>query len=81
MLNCLMYKLCYYRFGEVGGYGSRATGFDRARNYEIGNKEVDLTYLEEAYTSEHWIVRIYRVCCVLCAYLSLTGCRSRPRRS
>ena len=24
-------------------------------------KDFDLTYLEEAYTSEHWLVRIYRV--------------------
>ncbi|KOX77010.1 Dolichyl-diphosphooligosaccharide--protein glycosyltransferase subunit STT3B [Melipona quadrifasciata] len=36
LLNSLMYKLSYYRFGE-------------------------LTYLEEAYTTEHWLVRIYRV--------------------
>jgi dolichyl-diphosphooligosaccharide--protein glycosyltransferase len=28
---------------------------------EIGNKNFDLTYLEEAYTTEHWLVRIYRV--------------------
>lgn len=27
----------------------------------IGNKNFDLTYLEEAYTTEHWLVRIYRV--------------------
>jgi len=27
----------------------------------IGKKDIDLTYLEEAYTSEHWLVRIYRV--------------------
>jgi len=59
MLNCLMYKLSYYRFGDVkiGGY----TGFDRTRNSVIGNKNIELTYLEEAYTSEHWLVRIYRV--------------------
>jgi dolichyl-diphosphooligosaccharide---protein glycosyltransferase len=36
-------------------------GFDRTRNAVIGNKDFDLTYLEEAYTSEHWLVRIYRV--------------------
>lgn len=54
-----MYKLSYYRFGDVriGGY----TGFDRTRNSVIGNKNIELTYLEEAYTSEHWLVRIYRV--------------------
>ena len=28
---------------------------------EIGNKNFDLTHMEEAYTSEHWLVRIYRV--------------------
>lgn len=42
---------------QIGGY----TGFDRTRNSVIGNKNIELTYLEEAYTSEHWLVRIYRV--------------------
>ena len=28
---------------------------------EIGNKNFDLTHVEEAYTTEHWLVRIYRV--------------------
>ena len=36
-------------------------GFDRTRSVEIGNKNFDLTHLEEAYTTEHWLVRIYRV--------------------
>ena len=36
-------------------------GFDRTRNAVIGKKNIDLTYLEEAYTSEHWLVRIYRL--------------------
>ena len=36
-------------------------GFDRTRNVEIGNKNIKLNYLEEAYTSEHWLVRIYRL--------------------
>ena len=35
-------------------------GFDRTRNAVIGHKDFDLTYLEEAYTSEHWLVRVYR---------------------
>jgi len=37
------------------------SGFDRTRNVEIGNKNIKLHYLEEAYTTEHWLVRIYRV--------------------
>jgi dolichyl-diphosphooligosaccharide--protein glycosyltransferase len=35
-------------------------GFDRTRNVIIGNKNFELTYLEEAYTTEHWLVRIYK---------------------
>ena len=31
------------------------------RNAEIGNKDFELDVLEEAYTSEHWIVRIFKV--------------------
>jgi len=61
MLNCLMYKMCYYRFGEVYTERDRPPGYDRVRNAEIGNKNVELQYIEEAYTSQHWLVRIYRV--------------------
>ena len=61
MLNCLMYKLCYYRFGEVYTEGGRPSGYDRVRGTEIGNKNVKLKHLEEVFTSEHWIVRIYKV--------------------
>jgi dolichyl-diphosphooligosaccharide--protein glycosyltransferase len=46
-----------FTYLQIGGY----TGFDRTRNTVIGNKNIELTYLEEAYTSEHWLVRIYRV--------------------
>ena len=61
LLNCLMYKLCYYKFGQVYTETNQPTGYDRVRNVEIGNKDFDLKVLEEAYTSEHWIVRIYKV--------------------
>ena len=39
----------------------RPPGYDRVRNAEIGNKDFELDVLEEAYTSEHWIVRIFKV--------------------
>merc|ERR1712025_1500209 len=61
LLNCLMYKLSYYRFGDLKLDYHTTAGFDRTRNAVIGNKDIDLTYLEEAFTSEHWLVRIYRV--------------------
>lgn len=60
LLNCLMYKLSYYRFGELKLDYRTAAGYDRTRNTVIGNKDFTLTYLEEAYTTEHWLVRIYR---------------------
>ncbi|CAF0815242.1 unnamed protein product [Didymodactylos carnosus] len=61
LLNCLMYKLCYYRFGELQSDFRTPPGFDRTRHAEIGNKNFDLEHVEEAYTTEHWIVRIYKV--------------------
>ncbi|XP_002739605.1 dolichyl-diphosphooligosaccharide--protein glycosyltransferase subunit STT3A-like [Saccoglossus kowalevskii] len=61
LLNCLMYKMCYYRFGQVYTEAGKPTGYDRVRNAEIGNKDFELDVLEEAYTTEHWLVRIYRV--------------------
>lgn len=31
------------------------------RNVEIARKDVQLEHMEEAFTSEHWIVRIYKL--------------------
>ena len=36
-------------------------GFDSVRQAVIGLKNFKLTYFEEAYTSERWLVRIYKV--------------------
>ena len=41
--------------------GGKNPGYDRVRHAEIGNKEFELTTVEEAYTTEHWVVRIYKV--------------------
>ncbi|XP_021723575.1 dolichyl-diphosphooligosaccharide--protein glycosyltransferase subunit STT3A [Chenopodium quinoa] len=56
MLNSLMYKLSYYRFVETDG-----KGYDRVRRTEIGKKHFKLTHFEEAFTSHHWMVRIYKL--------------------
>eukprot|EP00824_Muranothrix_gubernata_P023472 TRINITY_DN6298_c0_g2_i1.p1 TRINITY_DN6298_c0_g2~~TRINITY_DN6298_c0_g2_i1.p1 ORF type:complete len:698 (+),score=146.06 TRINITY_DN6298_c0_g2_i1:92-2185(+) len=61
LLNCLMYKMCYFRFGSILTEHGKPTGYDRVRNTEIGNKDFTLNHLEEAYTTEHWLVRIYKV--------------------
>jgi len=61
MLNCLMYKMCYWRFGQVYTDQGKPPGWDRVRNVEIGNKDFELEHIEEVYTSQHWLVRIYKV--------------------
>ncbi|KAK9846648.1 hypothetical protein WJX81_008403 [Elliptochloris bilobata] len=61
LLNCLMYKLSYYRFGEGALMATGRMGFDRVRQVEIGNMDISLKYFEEVYTTEHWMVRVYRV--------------------
>ncbi|KAE9464445.1 hypothetical protein C3L33_03612, partial [Rhododendron williamsianum] len=56
MLNCLMYKLSYYRFVETDG-----KAFDRVRRTEIGKKYFKLTHFDEVFTTHHWMVRIYKL--------------------
>ena len=50
-----------YRFGELKMDYRSPAGYDRTRNTVIGHKDFDLTYLEESFTSEHWLVRVYRL--------------------
>ena len=61
MKNSLMYRLCYYRFGETKTKADKPQGYDTVRNAEIGLKVWDLQYFREAYTSTRWLVRIYEV--------------------
>lgn len=57
----LLYKLCYYRFDEMSTVAGQPAGYDRVRNTVVGVKDIKLKYFEEAFTSENWIVRLYRV--------------------
>ncbi|GLB41540.1 putative oligosaccharyl transferase STT3 subunit [Lyophyllum shimeji] len=56
MRNSLMYKMSYYRFNELFG-GAQAV--DRVRGQQVPAVGPTLDYLDEAFTSENWIVRIY----------------------
>lgn len=51
----LLYKSAYYRVGEI------TRNQDFARNEMIGDPEVFFEYFEEAFTSENWIVRLYKL--------------------
>jgi dolichyl-diphosphooligosaccharide--protein glycosyltransferase len=61
MLNTLMYKCCYWNFGYIHSETGKPPGWDRVRDAEIGNKFFQLDYIQEAFTTQHWLVRIYRV--------------------
>lgn len=54
MLDSLMYKMSFYRFPEFNG------GMDRIRGQLITHSPT-LDVLEEAFTSENWLVRIFKV--------------------
>lgn len=60
MLNSLMYSLSYYRFDETQTAYQKPNGWDTVRNVEMGRKNIKLNHFEEAFTSENWIVRIFR---------------------
>ncbi|KAJ1956141.1 oligosaccharyl transferase stt3 subunit, partial [Linderina pennispora] len=56
MKRSLMHKLSYYRFSSVMG----GQGMDRVRRQPLPT-EVTVDNFEEAFTSENWMVRIYKV--------------------
>ncbi|KAG6832756.1 hypothetical protein H0H87_000409 [Tephrocybe sp. NHM501043] len=58
MRNSLMYKMSYYRFADLFGGGPAQ---DRVRQQQVPKVGPTLDYLDEAFTSENWIVRIYEV--------------------
>ncbi|KAG0044173.1 oligosaccharyl transferase stt3 subunit [Gryganskiella cystojenkinii] len=57
MRESLMYKMSYYRFSEL--YGNNAV--DHVRGARMPAEGPQLNVLEEAYTTQNWLVRIYKV--------------------
>nr|KAJ3419464.1 oligosaccharyl transferase stt3 subunit [Polyrhizophydium stewartii] len=58
MRNSLMYKMSYYRFAELF-QGGRA--YDNVRRSAIPSTPIKLTTIDEVYSTENMIVRIYQV--------------------
>jgi dolichyl-diphosphooligosaccharide--protein glycosyltransferase len=56
-----MYRLSYYRFADVGPMMGGPRGYDRVRQATIGLMDFPLTHFEEAFTSEQWMVRVYKL--------------------
>ncbi|KAJ3112073.1 oligosaccharyl transferase stt3 subunit [Phlyctochytrium bullatum] len=59
MRNSIMYKMSYYRFAEL--FGPNGQPYDRVRGSPVPRKPIKLHTLEEAFSSENMIVRIYKV--------------------
>ncbi|KAK5129262.1 oligosaccharyl transferase stt3 subunit [Meristemomyces frigidus] len=58
MKNSLMYKMSYYNYNALFPAGQAQ---DRVRGTKLPAQGPDLTTVEEAFTSENWIIRIYKV--------------------
>ncbi|SPJ79213.1 probable oligosaccharyltransferase [Fusarium torulosum] len=58
MKNSLMYKMSYNNFGTLFPDGH---GHDRVRGVKIPPQSYTIDTMDEAFTSENWIIRIYKV--------------------
>ncbi|KAJ5092173.1 hypothetical protein NUU61_007043 [Penicillium alfredii] len=58
MRNSLMYKLSYHNYQSLFPPGQ---AMDRVRGSKLPTETPQLNTLEEAFTSENWIIRIYKV--------------------
>ena len=58
MRNSLMYKMSYYNYDKLFPAGQAQ---DRVRGAKLPQQGPELSTLEEAFTSENWIIRIYKV--------------------
>lgn len=56
--NSMMYKMCYHNFYKASNGYRR--GMDSVRR-EVISEQTNFNNIEEAFTSEHWVVRIYKV--------------------
>ena len=58
MRNSLMYKMSYYNYNSLFPAGQAQ---DRVRGSKLPQQGPELSTLDEAFTSENWIIRIYKV--------------------
>ncbi|KAH8433660.1 dolichyl-diphosphooligosaccharide--protein glycosyltransferase subunit STT3 [Aspergillus melleus] len=58
MRNSLMYKMSYHNFNSLFQHGQAV---DRVRGSRLPAEGPQLSTLEEAFTSENWIIRLYKV--------------------
>ncbi|KAL4176753.1 hypothetical protein KRP22_001694 [Phytophthora ramorum] len=66
MTESVLYKLSYFEFNQVESAPTQegeapVFGWDMNRRIRIPEREIDLHHFEHVFTSDAWMVRIYRV--------------------
>jgi dolichyl-diphosphooligosaccharide--protein glycosyltransferase len=62
----VLYKLSYFEFNQVRSAAANEDeepvyGWDMNRRLRIPERDIDLRHFEHVFTSDAWMVRIYRV--------------------
>ena len=57
--NSLAYRMCYHDFATVDS--GRGPGYDHARGVHIGTDPLNMKYFSQAFSSNQWSLRIYKV--------------------
>ncbi|POM72363.1 Dolichyl-diphosphooligosaccharide-protein glycosyltransferase subunit [Phytophthora palmivora] len=65
MTESVLYKLSYFEFNQVESAAQEGDdpvfGWDMSRRFRIPERDICLHHFEHVFTSEAWMVRIYRV--------------------
>jgi dolichyl-diphosphooligosaccharide--protein glycosyltransferase len=61
MSQSMMFKMCYHKFSQFIYHPQMPQGVDIMRRVQIPHLKYTLTHFQEAFTTKHWIVRIFRV--------------------
>jgi dolichyl-diphosphooligosaccharide--protein glycosyltransferase len=61
MSQSMMFKFCYNNFKKFQFHPHVRKGTDIARQVEVPYLDIKLQHFEEAFTTQNWIIRIYRV--------------------
>ncbi|KAG7395524.1 oligosaccharyl transferase stt3 subunit [Phytophthora boehmeriae] len=66
MTESVMYKLSYFEFNNVESFSSQegekpVLGWDMNRRFKVPARDIELRHFEHMFTSDAWMVRIYRV--------------------
>ena len=59
-VDSLTYRIAFNRLRDLNNFG-KGLGWDQARSTHIGLKDLSMKHFEEAYTTNSWVIRIFKV--------------------